>query len=184
MASGIARGLCEGDAPTPQDSTPGDVESLLGQYRAELDAAEAMLRAAFDEAATATRAARNMEVELRRAWEESRGRAPSPALQRTLDRLREERATWTERKHGAQRAADEAALRVAAARRWLQSTEDRARRLRRQVAHEVDAVQVLRRAVAAAERSLAEQRETLREKDAVLVALREELARLAGVHQP
>lgn len=160
---------------------PGHATSLLGQYHAELDAAEAVLRTAFDQAATAARAARNVEAELRRAWEESQGSAPSSALQQTLDRLRDERAAWTERKHGAQRAADEAALRVAAARRWLQSTEDRARRLRRQVAHEVDAAYVLRRAVAAAEHSLAEQRKALREKDTVLEALQEELARLAGV---
>jgi len=180
MASGIARSLREGDAPTPRVATPGSAASLLGQYRAELEAAEAVLRAAFDQAVAAARAARKVEAELRRAWEESQGRAPLPALQRTLDRLREQRAAWTQRKHEAQRAADEATLRVAAARRWLQSTEDRARQLRRQVVHEVDALQVLRRAIAAAEHSLAEQREVLREKGAGLEALREELAWLAG----
>jgi chromosome segregation ATPase len=180
MVNGIARSLHESVAPTARVLTSRNAVSLLGQYRAELEAAEAVLRAAFDEAAAAAHAARKVEGELRRAWEESQGRAPPPALQRTLDRLREQRAAWTQRKHDAQRAADEAGLRVGAARRWLQTTEDRARRLRRQVAHEVDAVQVLRRAVAAAEHSLAEQRDAVREKEAVLAELLGELTRLAG----
>ncbi len=79
-------------------------ESLLGQYRAELVAAEAALRAALEDAAQSASAIREVETELRRIWEASYG-SPPPEAQRHLERLRSERAALTERKFEAQRAA-------------------------------------------------------------------------------
>lgn len=154
-------------------------ESLLGRYRAELEAAEAALRAALEEAAQSASAIREVETELRRIWEASYG-SPPPEAQRHLERLRSERAALTERKFEAQRAAEAASLEVARIRRALQATEERARRIRRQLMQETDALLTVERTAAAAEQTLRRLREDLRAKELLVAGLRDQLHRLTG----
>ena len=154
-------------------------QPLLGQYRAQLEIAEAALRAALDEAARAASAIREVEAELRRMWEVCHG-DPPPGIQQWLEHLRNERAALTERKYEAQRASEDASLQVASARRAIEAAEERARRLRRQLIQETDAVQRVRRAIATTEQSLARQRDVLRVKEALLAGLHDELLHLTG----
>lgn len=153
--------------------------SLLEQYRAQLEIAEAALRAALEEAGRATSAIREVEAELRHLWDGCHG-DPPPATQQRLEGLRNQRAALSERKYEAQRAAEDASLQVASARRAIEAAEDRARRLRRQLMQETDAVQRVRRAIATTEQSLARQRDVLQVKEALLAGLHDELLHLTG----
>jgi chromosome segregation ATPase len=153
--------------------------SLLGRYRAELEAAEGALRAALEDAAQSAGRIREVETELRRIWEASYG-SPPPEVQGHLDRLRSERAALSERKFEAQRAAEAASLEVARIRRALQATEERARKIRRQLVQETDALLTVERSVAAAEQAVRRLREELRAKELLVAGLRDELHRLTG----
>lgn len=167
--------------PRPLSNVPPRIGCLLDRQRIELEQAEDGLHAAVEMVAETTRAVRAVEANLRRTWKAARTQSiESREPGERAERLRVQRAEWSRHRHNAEKAADEAGLRVAEVSASLQAMEESARRLRKQLAHERDAVLLLRRRISATEQDLERQRELGDAGERAIETLHRQLAELTG----
>ncbi len=156
-------------------------QSLLERRRRDLHAAEGELQTALRLTAQTEQALREAERALRNAWDAAGRSARASGVEGdAVVYLRMRRAALVQAKQANHRAADAAAMRVAAARLAVESVDAMTRRMLSAITQRETSVAALRRGIAIAEQQLENRRESLRAEERALEDLRRKLIDLAG----